>query len=240
MKHSGDCPLCGIYREFLAKDHIVPRWKFRDGSVSGNPEEPSNIQYICDNCHADKTRLDVPFEKRSESSRKIQAALTPEQRSRKGRHAAMSSSPERRSEIAHNAAVILQESRTPEQRRESTTKARLAFEAIVTPEQRSEYGHKAGTASMAALTSEQRSELGRKGAAAWQAMSTHEQRSEIGRKGAVAMNAVLTTEKRRETALLLPLEQRQANGRKAGLASKAARDLRNNVDNRSLFDEDEA
>jgi hypothetical protein len=37
----------------------VPRWKYRAGLVKGDPDEPKNIQWICDNCHADKSHDDI-------------------------------------------------------------------------------------------------------------------------------------------------------------------------------------
>ena len=43
---------------FLVQDHIEPRWKFKYGFTQGNPHAPENLQYICDNCHADKTRIE--------------------------------------------------------------------------------------------------------------------------------------------------------------------------------------
>ena len=53
---SGDCAICGIYRYSLHRDHIVPRWKFKYGLVEGDPTDPANFQYLCANCHEDKTR----------------------------------------------------------------------------------------------------------------------------------------------------------------------------------------
>jgi hypothetical protein len=44
--------LCGTYRLTLHRDHIVPIWR-------GGPDEPSNEQYICANCHEDKNRADM-------------------------------------------------------------------------------------------------------------------------------------------------------------------------------------
>lgn len=77
-KVSGNCPKCGIYREFLAIDHVIPSWKFRAGIVFGNPNAIENIQYICDNCHADKTRREMETEnpaKRIESRKKIKEGI---------------------------------------------------------------------------------------------------------------------------------------------------------------------
>ena len=45
---SGNCPLCGVYRKQLQRDHIIPKHL-------GGLHEPSNFQYICANCHEDKT-----------------------------------------------------------------------------------------------------------------------------------------------------------------------------------------
>lgn len=49
---SGNCPKCGAWRQSLHRDHIMPRWK-------GGTDEPSNIQFLCANCHEDKTREDM-------------------------------------------------------------------------------------------------------------------------------------------------------------------------------------
>jgi hypothetical protein len=58
---AGNCSLCGIYRERLERDHIYPRWKCRrDGWTKEQIEDPSNIQYICSNCHRDKTSSERP------------------------------------------------------------------------------------------------------------------------------------------------------------------------------------
>lgn len=48
---SGNCPLCGTWRRALHQDHITPKWK-------GGTDAPVNLQYICANCHQDKTRED--------------------------------------------------------------------------------------------------------------------------------------------------------------------------------------
>lgn len=49
---SGDCRKCNTWRRTLHRDHVIPRWK-------GGSDEPSNIQWICANCHEDKTRQDM-------------------------------------------------------------------------------------------------------------------------------------------------------------------------------------
>lgn len=49
---SGNCKMCGTFREVLHRDHIVPR-------AIGGSNELSNIQLICANCHQDKTKEDL-------------------------------------------------------------------------------------------------------------------------------------------------------------------------------------
>ena len=51
-KRSGNCQRCGTPRRSLHRDHILPRWK-------GGGDEPANIQWLCANCHEDKTRDDL-------------------------------------------------------------------------------------------------------------------------------------------------------------------------------------
>lgn len=45
----GCCQKCGTRRNHLQKDHVIP--KSRGGS-----DDVDNIQYLCANCHEDKTR----------------------------------------------------------------------------------------------------------------------------------------------------------------------------------------
>jgi len=45
---SGLCARCGTYRWKLDKDHIIPKSR-------GGTDTPSNRQYLCQNCHCDKT-----------------------------------------------------------------------------------------------------------------------------------------------------------------------------------------
>ncbi len=49
---TGNCPLCGIWRNRLVIDHIIPRHK-------GGTHERSNLQFICANCHQDKTEVEM-------------------------------------------------------------------------------------------------------------------------------------------------------------------------------------
>ena len=51
-RNSGNCALCGVWRYSLHGDHINPRFK-------GGIDSPENIQWICANCHEDKTRIDL-------------------------------------------------------------------------------------------------------------------------------------------------------------------------------------
>ena len=46
---SGNCIKCGLWRNYLQRDHIIP--KFEGGS-----DAPTNIQLLCANCHEDKTQ----------------------------------------------------------------------------------------------------------------------------------------------------------------------------------------
>lgn len=56
----GFCNICGIYRQGLDRDHIYPKWKcIRDGWTQAQIEDISNIQFICQNCHYDKNRIDL-------------------------------------------------------------------------------------------------------------------------------------------------------------------------------------
>lgn len=45
---SGNCKICGVWRQHLDTDHIIPKFQ-------GGTDEPSNIQFICQNCHTDKS-----------------------------------------------------------------------------------------------------------------------------------------------------------------------------------------
>ena len=44
----GHCPQCGTWRKRLQRDHIVPR-------ADGGTNDQANIQWLCANCHEDKT-----------------------------------------------------------------------------------------------------------------------------------------------------------------------------------------
>ena len=56
MRHEGNCAKCEIYRWSLDRDHIYPKWKaMRDGWSEDQIEDLSNIQYLCQNCHYDKS-----------------------------------------------------------------------------------------------------------------------------------------------------------------------------------------
>jgi superfamily II helicase len=66
---SGKCPLCGTFRERLQKDRIVP-------AMHGGTYAPENVQYICANCHEDKTRKELRERKTTAETRaKLSRAL---------------------------------------------------------------------------------------------------------------------------------------------------------------------
>lgn len=69
-RRAGPCQKCGTERPSLHRDHIQPLW-------AGGSNEPFNIQYICANCHQDKTTAECQSpEYRALKSR----AMTPERR----------------------------------------------------------------------------------------------------------------------------------------------------------------
>jgi len=53
---SGNCARCGIYRWSLDRDHKTCKWKCKQlGWTVEQIEDYTNIQYLCQNCHHDKT-----------------------------------------------------------------------------------------------------------------------------------------------------------------------------------------
>jgi hypothetical protein len=64
----GNCAKCGMYRWSLDQDHIIPKSK-------GGTDDPSNIQYLCQNCHADKTHQDRKGIKASPETREKRSLL---------------------------------------------------------------------------------------------------------------------------------------------------------------------
>jgi hypothetical protein len=53
---SGNCEKCGTWRIRLQRDHIVPKCVKR--ARGEDPDEVGNFQYLCANCHEDKTIAD--------------------------------------------------------------------------------------------------------------------------------------------------------------------------------------
>lgn len=47
-KYPGVCEYCQIERRARHQDHIIPRWQ-------GGADDVANYQYLCANCHQDKT-----------------------------------------------------------------------------------------------------------------------------------------------------------------------------------------
>lgn len=69
-RRNGPCQKCGTWRARLQRDHIIP--KFEGGS-----DDPSNFQYLCANCHEDKTIDDMKRRRDSPETRaKRIASLT--------------------------------------------------------------------------------------------------------------------------------------------------------------------
>ncbi|MBK9427248.1 MAG: HNH endonuclease [Gammaproteobacteria bacterium] len=54
------CAALGFAREAREVDHIVPLFR-------GGTDDPSNLQPLCAQCHADKSRADIGLRARSRS-----------------------------------------------------------------------------------------------------------------------------------------------------------------------------
>jgi len=52
VDRSGNCVVCGMWRQVLCRDHKIPR-------SQGGANDPSNIQFLCGNCHQDKSSLEI-------------------------------------------------------------------------------------------------------------------------------------------------------------------------------------
>lgn len=100
---SGNCVICGIWRQALHRDHITPKWKARlAGWTKEDIEAPSNKQLICANCHEDKTleeREDFTPEMKAKMASMTGRHFTSEQ---KERHRA-SFTPEVRAKMSASA-----------------------------------------------------------------------------------------------------------------------------------------
>ena len=60
---SGNCQKCGTWRQSLHRDHKIPQFE-------GGSDDESNCQYICANCHEDKTREDLKRFRHTEEAKK--------------------------------------------------------------------------------------------------------------------------------------------------------------------------
>lgn len=76
---SGNCVKCGVWRQALHRDHVIPKWK-------GGSNDPSNRQLLCANCHEDKTLAErkefSEDQKQRMATSMLGRRLTPEQRAR--------------------------------------------------------------------------------------------------------------------------------------------------------------
>lgn len=68
-RRSGACR-CGLIRQSLHRDHVIPLWK-------GGPDDESNFQYLCANCHEDKT---FGEHQSAEFREWVRSRVTPERR----------------------------------------------------------------------------------------------------------------------------------------------------------------
>lgn len=74
---AGFCCKCALSREHLHRDHIQPTW-------SGGPNIPENWQWLCANCHEDKTYLEraTPEYRAFQSGQMKTRMLSPEARAK--------------------------------------------------------------------------------------------------------------------------------------------------------------
>lgn len=90
---AGNCQKCRTWRPQRQRDHIVPkRVAFLRGWTKEQTDAPENIQFLCANCHEDKTRAENAITNKgricSDETRKKLAAV---QRGRKHSEAVLAS-----------------------------------------------------------------------------------------------------------------------------------------------------
>jgi hypothetical protein len=87
----GKCASCP-HSGYLHRDHIFARWKAkRDGWSKAQTEAPSNIQYLCGDCHIVKTKQDLQelrlspgYKEKASAAAKNSLAMQAHHASRKG------------------------------------------------------------------------------------------------------------------------------------------------------------
>jgi hypothetical protein len=115
---AGHCQRCGTYRWRLDRDHIVPK-------LLGGTDEPGNIQWLCQNCHCDKTYLEDKIHSTPEYSQKMSQAM----KGRKITWVDKIRESQLRKEVVlkKRAAVIAGRAANPEGRRKSAEAASKAW-----------------------------------------------------------------------------------------------------------------
>lgn len=118
--NTGNCLICGVFRERLHEDHIIPKW-------SGGTEDKTNKQLICGNCHEDKTRKEFQTSEYKKlasfhSKKRIISEITRQKLS----HAAKKRF-ENPIERERMSQINLGRKRTPENKENSRKKALIRF-----------------------------------------------------------------------------------------------------------------
>lgn len=123
--YSGHCVRCGTFRISLHRDHIKPR-------VAGGNDAPENIQWLCANCHEDKTREDVtnPSYEIREKMRKAKLGkrLSEEHKLNQSKaHLKRLSDPEKSAKYLHNLSKSLLGHHVSEETKQKIAAGHIAY-----------------------------------------------------------------------------------------------------------------